>query len=144
MIYEDDKILSLEEYEDLAKKYYQSLKDRDVKFVDLRENEELIKETMSSFSLVNQCLFRLGGFLNTSKLYFLTNKQIKIFKTLYDVTSDIVNLNFKDKTKTFLQYIGLESQLILNLIDLAKKDKNQEVLDRIINDRLVLLKNIFI
>ena len=144
MIYEDDKILSLEEYEDLAKKYYQSLKNHDVKFVDLRENEELIKETMSSFSLVNQCLFRLGGFLNTSKLYFLTNKQIKIFKTLYDVTPDIVNLNFKDKTKTFLQYIGLESQLILNLIDLAKKDKNQEVLDRIINDRLVVLKNIFI
>ncbi len=144
MIYEDDKILTMEEYEELAKQYYQSYNKNEFKFINTSEDEVLLDLVFNSFSLVNQSLFRLGGFLNTSKLYTLTNKQIKIFLNLYNKKLPFLSIKQCDKTNTFLNYIGLESQLLLNLINLARIDKNEDIINRIINDRLIAIKNIFL
>lgn len=144
MIYEDDKILTMEEYEELAKQYYQSYNKNEFKFINTCEDEVLLDLVFNSFSLVNQSLFRLGGFLNTSKLYMLTNKQIKIFLNLYNKKLPFLSIKQCDKTNTFLNYIGLESQLLLNLINLARIDKNEDIINRIINDRLIAIKNIFL
>ena len=141
MIYEDDKILTMEEYEELAKQYYQSYNKNEFKFINTSEDEVLLDLVFNSFSLVNQSLFRLGGFLNTSKLYTLTNKQIKIFLNLYNKKLPFLSIKQCDKTNTFLNYIGLESQLLLNLINLARIDKNEDIINRIINDRLIAIKN---
>ena len=144
MIYEDDKILTMEEYEELAKQYYQSYNKNEFKFINTSEDEVLLDLVFNPFSLVNQSLFRLGGFLNTSKLYTLTNKQIKIFLNLYNKKLPFLSIKQCDKTNTFLNYIGLESQLLLNLINLARIDKNEDIINRIINDRLIAIKNIFL
>ena len=144
MIYEDDKILTMEEYEELAKQYYQSYNKNEFKFINTSEDEVLLDLVFNYFSLVNQSLFRLGGFLNTSKLYTLTNKQIKIFLNLYNKKLPFLSIKQCDKTNTFLNYIGLESQLLLNLINLARIDKNEDIINRIINDRLIAIKNIFL
>ena len=144
MIYEDDKILTMEEYEELAKQYYHSYNKNEFKFINTSEDEMLLDLVFNYFSLVNQSLFRLGGFLNTSKLYTLTNKQIKIFLNLYNKKLPFLSIKQCDKTNTFLNYIGLESQLLLNLINLARIDKNEDIINRIINDRLIAIKNIFL
>ena len=85
MKYDDEKLLSIEEYEVMAKAYSQALKDKGFIFVQIdgRDNEEIIAETFNLLIKIKSLLFHLGNFLNTGHLYSLNERHIKIFQTMY-------------------------------------------------------------
>lgn len=143
MLYEDDKILTIDEYEKLAKEYLKSFNDKEFKLISAIDDKNLIQDVLMDFSLISRTLFCLGGFLNTSRLYSLTCKQVKTLQEMYQTSLPNANIPFKDKTKLFLFYIGCENSLILNLLSLSRTSQNSDKIERMIIDRLVLSKNIF-
>ena len=143
MLYEDDKILTIDEYEKLAREYLTAIEENKIELINVEDDSALIDEMFHSFACVSRALFCLGGFLNTSRLYSLTSKQIKTLQEIYSLKLPHVVLPSYDKTKLFLHFVGCESGLILSLIKLAKSSNNAQVLEKMISDRLVLCKNIF-
>lgn len=143
MLYEDDKILTIDEYQKLAQEYLKALDENNFKLISAEDDMPLVKELFENYSQVSRCLFCLGGFLNTSRLYSLTCKQIKTLQEIYNLKMPKALTVSNDKTKIFLHYLGCESSLILSLIKLSKTSKNIDILERMIIDRLVLTKNIF-
>lgn len=144
MNYKDDVILTIEQYENIAKKYSESLKKNGFKIikVDNEKNKELINQILSLMSKIKSSLFRLGGFFNTSKIYSLNERQIKKMIILFDIPLPFENFQFLDKKKTFSNYITLEFRLIKNLIELKEQSNFESELNRILNDRLTLLSNL--
>lgn len=144
MDYKDDVILTIEQYENIAKKYSESLKKNGFKIikVDNKKNKELINQILSLMSKIKSSLFRLGGFFNTSKIYSLNERQIKKMIILFDTSLPIENLQFLDKKKTFSNYIILEFRLIKNLIELKEQSNFESEINRILNERLTLLSNL--
>ncbi len=144
MLYEDDKILTIDEYEKLAKEYLKAFSDNEFKLIRATDDKNLVQNALTDFALVCRSLFCLGGFLNTSRLYSLTCKQIKSMQEIYQTIPPKVTVPYRDKTRLFLYYLGCENSLILNLINLAKTSQNCDKIEHIIYDRLVLSKNIFL
>ena len=144
MDYKDDVILTIEQYENIAKKYNESLKKNGFKIikVDNEKNKELINQILSLMSKIKSSLFRLGGFFNTSKIYSMNERQIKKMIILFDTSLPIENLQFLDKKKTFSNYIILEFRLIKNLIELKEQSNFESEINRILNERLTLLSNL--
>lgn len=143
MLYEDDKILTIEEYQKLAQEYLNATKNNHFKFICSDDNQSLVVDVFNNFALVGRNLFYLGGFLNTGRLYSLTCKQIKSLQEIYNFPIPKVSVPFFDKTKIFLNYLGCESALILSLIKLKECDQNCDLIDKILTDRLILTKNLF-
>lgn len=146
MKYDDEQILSIEGYENMARAYSNFMKQKGFVIikVDDNENKALIEQTFDLFSNIKNHLFRLGGFLNTGKLYSLTNRQISKFEIIFDKKLPKNNKFCQfDKTKCFLSYIGYEFALIKNLIALKDQSNFESDILRIINDRLSSLKDIF-
>lgn len=144
MNYKDDIILTIEEYENIAKKYNESLKKNGFKIikVDNEKNKELIVQTLSLMSEIKSYLFRLGGAFNTGKIYSLNERQIKKMTILFDSPLISTKLQLLDKNKTFLSYISLEFKLIKNLIELKEQSNFESELNRMLNDRLTLLSTL--
>lgn len=143
MLYEDEKVLTIEEYEKIAKEYMRSFGENQFRLINAEDDREKVEKTALCLSTVSRSLFCLGGFLNTSQLYALTSKQIKIFGKLYNIKLPSAKMPRGDKTQIFLQYNGQESALILALFELSKSSNRCEEIERMLVDRLVLSKNIF-
>lgn len=147
MMYNDDELLDAQTYETMAKAYANALKQKGfiIVQVDNEKNKELILQTFELLGKIRACLFRLGGFLGTGKMYSLTERQIKKLSIIFDQEVSLSSLSLgNDKTKYFLSYIGFESNLIKNLIELKEQSSFESDLTRIINDRLTLLSQIMI
>lgn len=145
MNYNDEMLLNINEYELMAKAYANALKQKGFIIVQVNneKNQELILQTLELLANIKVCLFRLGGFLNTGKMYSLTERQIKKLSLIFDSSLPINSIRPNiDKTKCFLMFISLESQLIKNLIELKEQSSFESDLTRIINDRLILLSQI--
>ena len=146
MKYDDEKFPGIESYEQMAKAYSESLKKKGfmVVRIDDQKNKELIEQTMTILAQIKRLLFRLGGFLNTGKLYSLTERQTKKLEIIFDeICPKNFPINFNDKTKTFLEYISLEAKLTKNLIELMEQSNFENEILKILNDRLTLLGNLF-
>lgn len=146
MEYNDEKLLSISEYETMAKAYSQKLKENGFVFVeiDARNNDALICECFDLFLKLRSSLFFLGNFLGTGRLYSLNERQIKTFRTLYP---DCEMRRFKirgDKIKCFLNTLSLEFCLISKLNLLAKQSPLSSQLERMINERLLLSSEIYL
>ena len=145
MNYNDEKMLSVEGYENMAKAYSNLLKQQGFMIVkvDNEENKQLMDETLELITTIKAYLFRLGGFLNTGKLYSLTDRQSKKLEVIFDSKLPIVNhIQCFDKTKCFLNYLSYEFALLKNLIALKDQSNFESNILRIIDDRLVLLHKI--
>ena len=144
MDYFDEKLLTTEQYEQIAKAYSKAMKQKGYMIiqVDNEKNRELIIQTFEILAKIRSCLFRLGGFLNTSKMFSLNERQIKKMSIIFDCELPSYNITTGDKTKTFLMYLSFESLLIKNLIELKDQSSFENDINRIINDRLILLNQI--
>ena len=70
MEYNDEKILSDEDYAVIAEKYTAELKKRGYVFVHVGENgEKLVDEIFEVLGRLRSLLLFLGGFLGTGKLF---------------------------------------------------------------------------
>ncbi len=146
MKYNDEQILSLQEYEIMAKEYTNSLKKRGFIFVqvDSEEVSQLIDETFNLLAMNKTCLFLMGGFLNTSSFYSLNERQIKKLRIIFDYGKTLPTFKFRhDKTECFLKFVGIEARIIKNLLNLSEKTNYEHELKTICQDRLTTMANIF-
>lgn len=146
MNYNDEQILNLEQYEEMAKAYASSMKSRGfiVVQVDSEELLKLIEDTFDLLAEIKNCLFILGGFLNTSMMYSLNERQIKKLRIIFDYNKPLKNYKIKyDKTICFLKFLGLEVNLLRNLLQLCDKSNFEHEIKKIIDDRLITLNKVF-
>ena len=145
MSYEDDKLLSIEEYEKMALAYSKARKNSEI-FLKVEEikNQSLIDDIFDDMAMIRTCLFNMAGFLNTSRLYSLNERQIKKMRVIFDYEKPLKTCKIKrDKTLNFLCFIGKEASLIKHLIDISTLSSFEQQLLNIINDRLSLISEIF-
>ncbi len=144
MIYNDEQLLNIADYEKMAKEYSANKKQLMIIQVDNEKNRQLINDTFDCLSKIKSCLFRMGGFLNTSKMYSLTERQIKKLGIIFDYERPLQQYKIMaDKTNCFVEFIGLESLLIKNLIELGDQSSFEHEIRTIINDRLNLMNHLF-
>ena len=146
MNYNDEKLLSIDEYEVMAKAYSAHLRDKGFIFiqVDSEENNELIAEVNELFAQIKSSLFFLGNFLGTGRLYTLTDRQIKLFQTIYPDCTQANSYKIRgDKTKCFLNMIALESTLISKLLTLSENSPFFKQIDTMIRERLYVCGEIY-
>ncbi len=146
MNYNDEQLLNISDYEVMAKAYQNALKQKGFMIVqvDNEKNKQLIIDTFDCLSKIKSCLFKMGGFLNTTKLYSLTDRQIKKLSVIFDYSQPLKQYKIMaDKTNCFLEFIGLESLLIKNLIELSEQSSFEYDIKNIINTRLSTVQQIF-
>ena len=145
MEYIDDKILNIDDYEEMAKAYASALKQKGFRIVhvdDLEVKEEL-EGVFNHLFKIKSCLFALGGFLNTSSFYSLNERQIKRIAILFDYQpQNKINHPCRDKTKCLLTFLSEEFLLIKKLIKLSEISNFDKQLKEIINARLSKLHEI--
>lgn len=146
MSYQDFPILNLQEYEAMAKAYSRALKEKGfcIIKVDNQKNQELIFQIFDTLFHIKMLLFRMGGFLGTSKLYSLTDRQTKKLASLLEFSQHPEQKQVKtDKVQSFLSYLAEEFKLIKLLLSLSEQSNYESELSMIISDRLTLLSNTF-
>ncbi len=144
-MYNDEQLLSISDYENLAKAYSSALKSKGfmVVQIDSEENRILLNETFNNLYSIKSYLFSLGGFLNTGKFYSLNERQVKKLSVLFDYERQDFKINPPhDKTKCLLKFLSCECQLIKNLITLSDRTNYESQLRDMINARLNLLSEI--
>lgn len=145
MEYNDEQVLSINDYEIMAKAYASELKKRGfmVVQVDSGETKELAENLFEKLLKIKSLLFSLGGFLNTSQFYSLNERQIKKLALLFDANLSTPHISIpRDKTKCFLLFLSTEFSVIKNLIELAEKSNYESELKKLIDARLSLLSQI--
>lgn len=146
MEYNDEQLLSCSNYEIMARAYANAMKEKGFMLVqvDNEKNRELIDDTFETLSRIKSCLFFLGGFLGTGRMYSLNERQVKKMEVIFDrETAHNKYLFRQDKTKAFIEFVGDEAHLIKNLIALSSQSSFENDILKIINDRLSLLSEIF-
>ncbi len=144
-LYNDEQILSVNEYENIAKAYSNALKSKGfiIVQVDNEKNDVLIKEIFENLYFIKTLLFNLGGFMGTSKFYSLNERQIKKLAIILDFEENVeIKKSPRDKTKCLLEFLSTECLLIKNLIELADKTSYESQIKDIINSRLNLLSSL--
>lgn len=145
MEYNDEQILTASDYENMARAYASTLKNRGfiIVQVDNDKQKEEIAEIFNNLYKIKSCLFSLGGFMNTSQFFSLNERQLKKLIALFDYNQDLpIERPPRDKTKCFLTFLSTEFLLIKNLISLIDKTNYESQLKDIINARLSLLSKL--
>ena len=145
MNYDDEKLLNLQDYEEMAKAYASALKSKGFRIVQMEDSylDGLVEEIFEILFKIKSCLFSLGGFLNTSSFYSLNERQIKKLSLMFDIEGK--NINFKppyDKTKCLLTFLSQECLLIKKLMKLAEISNYESQVKDIINSRLSSLSDV--
>lgn len=146
MEYNDEKLLSLEEYEIMAKEYSKSLKSGGFVFVKVDESacDILVSEIFDLLNKISSSLRVLGNFSELNKLLALTEKQCSTLQVLYPECSQEKPLLVRgNKNLIFLNFLSLESELILKLLSLCEQSPFSSQLNSLARERLYLTKEIF-
>ncbi len=145
MEYNDEQILGLQDYENIAKAYSSALQKRGFMIVQIDNDKykEVLKEVFDQLFIIKSTLFMLGGFLNTSKFYSLNERQIKKISLLFDIEVNAPHFSPpRDKTKCFLTFLSHECKLINLLISLSDQTNYEVQIKDMISSRLNLLSQI--
>lgn len=145
MDYDDEALLSQEDYKKMAKAYKEQSQTGYI-FVRLDREKELsaLQEALQTLSLLKSNLFALGGFLGTGALYNLNNKHLDQLQNIYGQKAEYRQHNFvPDKTKCFLNMLSLESLALNKLISLALCTSYSEEIVAIIKERTSLCSSLF-
>ena len=144
-MYKDEQILSVNEYEKIAKAYADALKKKRLKIVHSEDffDERLVESIFEKFSIIKACLFALGGFMNTSSFYSLNERQMKKFNIIFDTYSfPHKTAPFRDKTKCFISFISNEFSLINDLIKIAEQSSFEEEIKNMTTQRLSIISSL--
>ena len=145
MQYNDEEILNVGQYEEMAKAYAEALKKQGFRIVQIEDSfvSGLANDIFKRLMKIKSCLFSLGGFLNTSAFYSLNERQIKKLTLLFDIDekTDIYRPPH-DKTKCLLIFLAEECLLIKDLMLLAQNCNYESQIEDIINSRLSKLSEI--
>lgn len=145
MQYNDEQILNINDYEQMAKAYANALKKQGFRIVQMEDSylSGLVGDVFTNLTNVKSCLFALGGFLNTSEFYSLNERQIKKLSLLFDFEGSPNGYRPPhDKTKCLLCFLSQECLLIKNLIKLAENSNYESQIKDMIEARLNKLSEI--
>ncbi len=143
MEYNDEQILSLQDYEKIAKAYAKGVRSFKIISLDNEETQKLVLPIFELLYSIKASLFTLGGFLGTSKFYSLNERQIKKLSIMLDFDEVLkVPQPPKDKTRCLLKFLADELVLIRNLSNFAEKSNYERQIKEIIDSRLALLSQI--
>ena len=146
MEYDDEKLLSLDDYEVMAREYSKALKKSGFVFVKVDDCacEQLVSEIFDILAKIEASLSYLGKFSNLDKLARLTREQVATLKILYPECSQHPSFNVRgNKNLIFLNFLSLESELILKLLSLCEQSPFSSQLNPLILSRLNTTKEIF-
>ena len=146
MEYNDEKLLSPEEYSIMAQEYSAALKKRGFVFVQVDQlvDRKLLEEIFDCLGKLRSCLLFLGGFLGTGKLFQANERHIESLTLLLDFEFDCPSHRIRgDKTKCFLALLSLESKLISLLLNLSSVCPFSKQIERIVHERLSICEEIF-
>ena len=145
MQYNDEELLNINQYEEMAKAYASALKNQGFRIVQMEDSflDGLLNEIFEGLSKIKSLLLALGGFLNTSQFYSLNERQIKKLSLIFDREINFSNRRIcHDKTKCFLSFLAEEFMLIKKLIILAESCNYESQIKDIISSRLTKLNEI--
>lgn len=145
MEYNDFACPTPDEYENLAKAYMQSLRDKGFVFISL-ENEAqkmLVDEVFDLLFKLRASYRALGSFMGSDKFYQLNEEQIEVLRDMFSYTH---NRGFRiawNKTKCFLNCISLENKLLIKMFLLAQKSQEYESLVGLCFQRLRMSADLY-
>jgi len=141
MQYDDERISTPENFENMARAYLNSLKDQGFMFFRLTDNDYslLLKEVFEILFKLRSSYRFLNGFLGSDKFLDLTEQQIQTLRNLFSYNKNQGYLVKTNNTKCFLNNIALESKLILKLNQLAQESDFFKELSSLASERLNLL-----
>lgn len=145
MEYDDFVCPTPDEYENLAKAYMQSLRDKGFVFVSL-ENESqklLVDEVFDLLFKLRSSYRALGNFMGCDRFYKLNEEQIDALRQMFDYRT---NRGFRlgwNKTKCLLNCISLENKLLIKMFLLAQKSQEYESLVGLCFQRLRMSADLF-
>lgn len=146
MEYNDEILPSFEQYEEMSKAYMKNMRKNGFLFVKVDDEETsiLVSNIFDILGKIRSCLFFMGGFLGTGKIYSLNDRHIEALKLLFDYDYTFPPYKIRgDKTKCLLNFLSLESKLIKTLFQLSKTSSFSLQLERIINERLSIIEELF-
>lgn len=145
MEYNDEQLLDIAGFENMAKAYSAALKNRGFMIVQIDNDNylETLTSVLEELYIIKNNLFMLGGFLNTSKFYSLNERQTKKLLVLFDKQLEQIKFTApRDKTKCFLSFLSHECKLISLLLRLSQETNYEVQIKEIIEARLSLLSQI--
>lgn len=144
MEYNDEKFLSIEEYQLMAKAYTDALKQKGFKLVtSLSPNEAEVLSLIEKLYKAKALLLCLGGFLGTGRVYSLNERQIDKTLIIFDAQPfQQAKVKSRDKTKCFLEFLSNEFALINQLNLIAEQTSFEQEIKNMTTQRLNLLSEI--
>ncbi len=129
----DDELLP-ENFEQIAKAYSKSLKNKGFVFIRLEEEEFylLLSEIYVIFAKMKACLFRLKGHLDAKLLNEKIECSIQSLKEKFGNKKTHKFVCIEDENQAFLTLVSLENMLIIKLMLLSIKSGELEVCNNII------------
>ena len=117
-----------ENFEQIAKAYSKSLKDRGFVFVRLEEEEFnlLLDEIFVIIAKMRACLLKMDKVLNSTKLQDILEKSEKKLSKTYNCNKTYKFLCLDEANRAFLGLVSLENLLLLKLMLLAVKSERLE------------------
>lgn len=144
MEYNDEKTLSIEEYQLMAKAYADSLNKKGFKLINIGGPDSAsIDELFQKLSSIKSLLFCMGGFLGTGQFYSLNERQLEKFKIIFDANMPRINpVKTHDKTRCFLNFLSQELSLINLLNTIAEQSPFEKEIKNMTAQRLTVLSKI--
>lgn len=141
--YEDEKLL--DNYEDMARAYSKSLKNKGFVFIKLEDEEfsMLVDEINIIFAKILATFEKLSSFMDCKVAKDLTEKQISAFNDKFHHRTSVCFNFVQSATSAFLTLISLENTLTLKLMILSVKSGELEFCHEIITARAHVYANSF-
>ena len=148
MEYNDEAVADFKIYEQMAKEYHLSLKEKGFVFFNLEDEGKnlLVEEVFDILSKLKASYKFLGSFFDSQNMLALTNEDIEILSKIFSCQhSSNIYISNNNKTKCFVNSIALENELILKLLFLSQKcEHGKELMKIIIKRTKYISKNLSI
>lgn len=130
-LYDDEMIL--EDFEQIAKAYSKTLKDKGFVFVRLEEEEFnlLIVEIFVLIAKMKACLIKLEKQLHSEKLMCRLENSEQLLRERFANKQPFSYECVEDENATFLSLVSIENMLIIKLMLLATKSGELELCNSI-------------
>ena len=129
----NDELLP-ENFEQIAKAYSKSLKDKGFIFIRLDEEEYklLISEVFVLLAKMRACCIRLDNLIDSSLLKCQIDEALKLLYEKFGTPKIHLFKCVEDENLTFLSLVGIENLLIIKLMILSVKSGELETCNKII------------
>lgn len=147
MEYNDEAMPSMQQYAQMAEAYMKNMRKKGFIFVKVEDEDvrTLVQNIFDDLGKERSMLMFMGGFLGTGKIFSASERQTEGLKLLFDYDYIFPSYRVRgDKTKCFLNFLGLESRIIRNMLNLAKISSFSNQIERFANERLSIMEEIFI